>query len=667
MGVSPKTMNLRERIPEHYAEILPVCPCGCEGIRAEDLPGDWELPDYVLEIQQKKLLTNTSWINCERSLIYSNKFVEEPLVHHMRHLRLLFPWITHDPNLVRLVRESLQCERDGKRMMHMIGHASSGKTNFMVLDAFRMIDIWPKYSECFVASPYRSASVYLLWNSFRETADLLNEHGRQVYKKATAISYGVDKPAGPGTITLVSFHAVGVLRGKKLINPNKGRLGVYLDEAGEFRNNSILHIIANLKSQPGLRVKTGTNFTSITGLDGRFNQPEKISWTDLSRETSYKWDSVMGARTIRLRAKVSPNIILDEDYYPYLLPRDEHNDLLAYGVDSPYYLAQGDAFPSVKSIIRLIISEADIQGGSAYEAVEFAPGTEEKYAFSDPSFTQHGDCSIITIITLGRQRNTGLWKIRPETQMEIQITDNEKWSEDYIELAKSLRGERGVKVNHEEGEPITPYDLNAIMAGRVLRENNVPFNNFGFDDSLRGQVTASYIYFLGEGVESVYYGAKPTNKFSFPPEFRWAVKTGTTQRTKVRMRCDEIFVNLTSQMWLLTSAAIKSGYLRDCFIVQRALDQMQQRLKTDPETAAAMRKIGIESKDEFKDRNNNRSPDHADSFCGACWLAIDRRLSPEMDASGASLRGNVHVAMQILGMQQHGELKPEPMFRRVSR
>lgn len=662
-------MRPADKIPEKYRDILPICPCGCESQMAGERE-EYVTPWYVDRIRKDKLLADRSDLNCERAIIAQRNWKEAPLIHHMRHIRHLFPWVTHDPNLVRLVDESLKCENDGRRLMHMIGHASSGKTNFMVLDAFRMVDIFPYNSECFVASPYRSASEYLLWSAFNEVADQLKACGRIVHKKANVISYGSKRNAGPGVITLVSFHAVGVLRGKKLVDQDTGYLGVFLDEAGEFVNDAILHIIANLKSQRGFRMRTGTNFRSITGLDGKFNQPQNLAWTELSRELSYRWDSVNGGRTIRMRAKRSPNIVIGKDYYPYLLRGIEHDDLLEYGVDSPYYLSQGDAFPSVKSISRLILSESDIQGGGSYELVNFRPNTEEKYAFADPSFTLHGDCSVVAAGALGTVDNVGSFdqKIRADGLHEIAVDEGRTWDSELLDLANDLRGEKGLKDTFIAGDKIEPYDLNAILVGKYLLENKIPFNNFGFDDSMRGQVTASYIYFLGEGVESVYYGNKATNKASFPPEFKWVTDKKTGKRFKVRMTCEEMYINLVSQMWLVTAAMIKSGHVRDAFQVQKALDQMQLRLKAEPKAnvASSVRRLAIESKDEFKDRNRNQSPDHADAWCGLVWMIVDRRLTPKQDVGDASRRGNYQVAQYLLDRAAEG-LKRGKRFPRRKR
>lgn len=664
-------MDLREKIPERYSDILPVCPCGCEGKTVEERPPfQEEKGDYHEFIRRK----NPKWKNAtahyiERIILYNGTWneYEGALVHQMRHIRHLFPWVTHDPNLVRLVREAQDAEDDGRKMLHMIGHASSGKTHFMVIDAFRWLDVFPRNSECFVASPYRSASEYLLWNAFNEVADQLKAGGISVFKRANVISFGERKKAGPGTITLVSFHAVGVLRGKKLVDPNRGRLGIYLDEAGEFVNDAILHIIANLKSQRGFRLRTGTNFRSITGLDGRFNQPDSKAWTDLSRELDYKWNSVNGGRTLRMRAKVGPNIILGEDYYQYLLRADEHKDLLAYGVDSPYYLAQGDAFPSVKSMSRLIITEQDIQGGASYEPVNFRRQTEEQFAFADPSFTLHGDCSVVARATLGTVADTNdiQQKIKCNEIYEVPVSENREWDEELLDIATTLRGEKGLKETFELGKPISVYDLNAVLIGKYLLDHKVPFNNFGFDDSMRGQVTASFIYFLGEGVESVYYGNKPTNKMTFPPEFKWTTKKGSKQRIQERMRCDELYTNLVSQMWLVTAAMLKAGYIRDAFYAQRALDQMQLRLKAEPKAnvANSIRRIAIESKDEYKDRNRNESPDFADGFCGVVWMIVDRRMSPKEDVSPASMRGGPAAVEKLL----ESGVRREPRFRQIYR
>ncbi|MCP4743187.1 MAG: hypothetical protein GY871_13335 [Actinomycetales bacterium] len=619
-------------------------------------------PDYVGEIRSHGgPYAQMTHMAVEREIIREKAWIEDPLTHHMRYMRLVMPWVTHDPNIVRLKAETLKCEETGRKLFHMMGHASSGKTNFMVADAFEMILTHPHNSECFVASPYRSSSEYLLWAAFNNMADELAMSGIPVFKRVGVISVRPERWSGPGTITLVSFHAVGVLRGKKLVDPDKGQLGIYLDEAGEFTNFSILEIISNLKSQRGLRVRTGTNFRKIDGLDGKFHEPEDFEWGDLQRESSYSWDSVNGGYSVRLRAKMSPNIVLGEDYYRYLLRQAEHEDLLRYGIDSPFYLSQGDAFPSISSINRLIISESDIQGGRVYEDVELQDG--ERFAFLDPSFTQHGDAAIMASGTLGRERHDAVHKIRLDPQVELPVNENAVWTEDDIRLALKLRAGRPLAPTHVEGEKMTPYDMCAMAAGRYLLEHNIPFGNFGYDDSMRGALTYSMVFFLGEGCTSVYYGGPPSNKLTFPAEFKWTNVGPAKRRQRVRMRGDELYVNAVSQMWFTTVGMIKAGLIRNGFGSQKALDQLKMRLKTEPKSGQAVKKLSIENKSDFKDHSRNRSPDQGDALCGLVWMTVDRKLAPEADKSESSHRGGVDVVRQLMA----SGVKRKPRLKSLSR
>lgn len=638
-------MDVRAAIPEHYADLLPVCPCGCESRTQEDMPVIPE-PEYVKDIRDSSpAYEEMTHLAIEREILREEAYIEEPLFHYMTFLRLAMPWITHDPNIVRLRREALKCEGTGRKMMHMVGHASSGKTNFMVLDAFNEILIHPHNSECFVASPYRSSSDYLLWNQFNNCADDLQALGFPVFRRVGVISLRQDRWTGPGTITLVSFHAVGVLRGKKLVDPDVGHLGIYLDEVGEFTNHSILEIISNLKSQRGLRVRTGTNFRRIEGLDGKFFEPEETEWAGLNRETSYTWNAVNGGYAVRLRAKCGPNLILGKDYYRYLLRKEEHDDLLRYGVDSPFYLSQGDAFPSITSINRLIISEADIQGGGVYEDVNLVQ--TERFAFMDPSFTLHGDSAIIASASLGNVHHSGDKKIRLDDQMKLPINETKVWDEETIQFALQLRAGKPLAPTHEAGVLITPYDQCALAAGKYLLDNNIPFGNFAYDDSMRGALTYSMVFFLGEGCTSIYYGATPSNKLSFPAEYKWAVDARSKQRRRARMRMDELYVNMGSCMWFVTVAMIKGGYIRNAHGSQRALDQMKQRLKVEPKSGQSVKKLALESKDDFKDHSRNQSPDEGDAMCGLIYSIVDRKLAPEADKSESSHRGGIDAVAAL--------------------
>jgi len=654
-------IDIEALIPDHYRDILPVCPCGCRSLNREDIPRIPE-PEYCGAIRAAGgRYERMTQVAIEREILREGAYIDDPLTHRMRYLRIMMPWITHDPTFVRLCRETIKAEEDGVKLVHMMGHASSGKTNFMVVDAFESVLKFPDNSECFVASPYRSASDYLLWSAFNNMADDLEARGFPIFRRVGIISTRPNRWTGPGTITLVSFHAVGVLRGKKLVDPDVGTLGIYLDEIGEFTNKSILEIISNLKSQRGLRVRSGTNFRRIDGMDGAMHEPANMEWQALNRETSYGWEAVNGGRSIRMRAKTSPNIVLEQDYYRYMLRKAEHDDLLKYGVDSPFYLSQGDAFPSVLSINRLLISESDIQGGRVYEDTDLQDG--QNFAFLDPSFSLHGDCAIMTSGVLGRERHSAEQKIRLDPQAELSINETNVWDEETLALAVKLRSGKPLAPTHELGELITPYDQCAIYSGGYLLENNIPFGNFTYDDSMRGALTYSMVFFLGEGCTSIYYGGPPSNKLTFPAEYKSGMKPGSSQRTRIRMRSDEVYVNMVAAQWFVTVAMVKGGYIRNGTGCLRAFEQLKKRLKTNPKSGQSLKKLAIENKSEFKDHSRNQSPDHADSMCGLIWSIVDRKMAPEADRSASSARGGVDTVLGLL------DLKPKrsERLRRLSR
>jgi hypothetical protein len=681
------SFDFLENLPIGEPELFPICNCGCKSRMPQDCD-DLTDPPYVA------MFGDTDPLEIER-LILDAKFWEVPeeyenlwngsvpweleskedreLFHRMRYIGEFMPWMCHDPNLVRLVRESIRCENRGIRQMHMMGHASSGKTNFIILDAFMSIARFPEHSEAFVASPYKSAAEYLLWAGFNQAADRLKEHGIPVYRRQGVLSLIKNRWAGPGTITLVVFHHVGVLRGKKLTGQEKGprgQLGVYLDEAGEFPNTTILDILANLKSQKGLRVRTGTNFRNIAGLDGRFHQPEHIPWGKLNRENDYSWEAVNGGYSVRMRALKSPNMLLGHDYYPYLLGNKEHDDLLKYGKDSPDYLAQGDAFPSIASVSRVLITESEIQGGAPYDDVDLE--TEEKFLFFDPSFTAHGDSAILCAGSLGYPKLGGEGrdqKIRINDLHEVHVNDFSEWTEELLEIAMRLRGSRGLKGTMSLGQPIDAFDLCALGVAQYAIDNKIPFNNIGFDDSLRGKLTAAMIYFLGEGVEGIYYGDAPTNKLAYPAEFKFVNEGKGKKRVKVRKRFDEICVNRAAQMWVCTAAMLRAGHIKNAFIAQKALDQMQLRLKAESKskTATDAKKIALESKKNYKERNRNESPDHADAFTGLVCLIVDRKLAPLPDRGLASLRGGEQAVRSIFQMANDSGLRRAKRIDGLSR
>jgi len=307
-------------------------------------------------------------------------------------------------------------------------------------------------------------------------------------------------------------------------------------------------------------MKTGTNFRDILGLDGLFNEPSKKKWTDLRREHDYRWWGINGGLTSRMRACVSPNMAMGVDYYPYLLCKDQHDDLLEYGKDSPEYLCQGDAFPSLNSVGRLLISEGEVATTKTYDTV-LRLASEEKFLYVDPAFTESGDAAVGCQAAFGYDTNTGEQLISIIETPRFGIIDDKKWEEEDVNTAKALRKGQELSDSIKVGEQMNAYQQMSIHIGRYALEEQIPFANIGYDDSMRGILSHTMAYFLGDLIKPYYSGGPPDKRVAFPPRKIWSSEGG--KKKMVNATNDKIHKKRVSQGWISTVGLIRSNYIRN--------------------------------------------------------------------------------------------------------
>ena len=224
------------------------------------------------------------------------------------------------------------------------------------------------------------------------------------------------------------------------------------------------------------------------------------------------------------------------------------------------------------------------------------------------------------------------------------VDDEHTWDDELIRLAERLRAGKTMKEGIEIDKEIDVMDLCALKCAKYCIENEIPFRNFAYDDSLRGTLTYAMTYWMGEGVVPYYPGGAPDSRIAFPK--KKIVKADPRgRRYSVDAQNDQLHLKMVSQMWFTGAGLVKNGYIRNGGVLEAAFEQMTKRIKVDSKSE---RKEDVESKDEYKSRNNNKSPDHADSFVRCCNFIVERKLTPSVDASQArGVTGN-NAAMALL-------------------
>lgn len=683
-GIDPTKTRDPEKFDPSIAfqgkeDLLPVCPCGCKSRRAGfyQIGRGMKAPSYLQEFFEKgERIGIEQWLDVEREIIRNQDWKEDPLFHWMTHLKLIAPWVTHDPNLVRTYREMLDCEDKGIRRISTIGHASSAKTTFIIVEAFQYLDLFPKNTEIFVGAPYKTSSGYNLWNQFKKYGYQRQSSNLRlpvVIKDNYISTHYEGRTTGPGTIQFISSDKASTIKGKKQDihgdegdKETQGRLIIALDEVSEFKNQEMVKAIANLRSQPNLRVRTSTNFDNFDGLIPDFYTPMVGSFETLSLHEDFKWMSVGNGKVLRFQAIRSPNLTLGHDYYPYLLGKKEHDDILSEGEDSKAYMSQGHAFPQGVDKAQRILVQEDLVNGQVFDTLHLS--NREEFAFLDPAFTHTGDAAILYPMTYAYSTARDKWVIKPGKPHQIKISKNQRWSQEDVDLAQILRKGQSLRPTVKVGELMTGYDICAIGAASYLKRNNIKFNNFGYDESLDGKLGSDMQYFLGDGASPYSYGGKPDRRLAFPPVYKW---TGSGHdRKKVRKRNDELHRKMVSQMWMSGAALIRNGHVcgmrgmnahGENETMDLALEEALKRQKDKKSGVGGYE--DIETKAAYKARNQNKSPDYADALFGGFLMITERRLQPEADVAQASTRGGIS---QIHMLMESG-VQRKPLVESLSR
>ena len=486
-------------------------------------------------------------------------------------------------------------------------------------------------------APYKSAGEYTLWQGYRKYARLRKEYTNlPIHETDSYISVHPDKHStGPGSVRLIASDKAASIKGKKQDSHEdySGFLIVDLDEVSEFQNATITKALANLLSQPNLRVRTSTNFDEFQGLIDYFYEPKQGDWTTLDRQTSHRWMSVGNGLVLRFQAKRSPNMTAGVNYYPYLLGDLEHNDILAFGEDSKEYLSQGDAFPAGVPNERRIITKADFKDGGAFKEASLA--NIEKFAFLDPAFTQGGDAAILYPMDYGYSSRKDTWQIQPKKPHQIKIQAKKVWEDEDIRVAVILRGTKGMREGDIKGAEMSSYAQLAVGVYKYIYKHGILLNNLAYDESLDGKLGSEFQYYLGDGVTPYTYGGKPDNRLAFPPVWKW--KGEGRDRHKTRKRNDEISRKMVSQMYFTAAGLIRGGYVIGMKETDIAVTEAVNRYKDEKSGAGGYQ--DVETKKEYKSRNKQKSPDYADSLFGGFAIIVERRLQPKMDVAKASSRG----------------------------
>jgi hypothetical protein len=143
----------------------------------------------------------------------------------------------------------------------------------------------------------------------------------------------------------------------------------------------------------------------------------------------------------------------------------------------------------------------------------------------------------------------------------------------------------------------------AIQTAEFLRANNIPASQFGYDGSMRASVQRAMDLFIGsDSLVMDYLGSAPDEEMPS--------KIGVASK---------LYANYVTFLWFLAADLLESGICREGHSWLEAFNQLSSR---QWEWAGARKKM--ETKDDYKKRNANMSPDEADAVVGLVHLVYKR-------------------------------------------
>lgn len=489
----------------------------------------------------------------------------------------------------------------GKKILNIIGSKNSGKTDFFATFAMCILSIWPEYTTVYVAAPYKTAADSSVWGRIitrmTQMKDANPDLWEDVYEWKSKDRVVFEDHAETGFCELRTLDKIGKLQGAKSFDPDKGWLILLCDEVALFPTRALLDLLDNLTGNANFFCMTGCNFKNTEGLEGDLCRPDGREYSELDMDADQEWDSGYKSYTIRLDGHYSPNILAKRIKYRYLLTEKVRADAEEiHGLMGPKYLEQIRSFPNNSMADYFVTSREKVRAGGGWDDFVFDKGNEVRVAACDPGFG--GDpCKIgVFEFSNGRiQDSEGVFHTVPlfmplQAIETIPLTVSKIADEDWI---RRLNQQSGGSMFVREGQEITMDQQIAVQTGEFLERWGVKRGNFVFDGSLRAGIVTEMIKVLGNTVTGLDYGATASTR-----------NGDLTGQKEAR----DLYTNFVTEMYFNFARLVQSGQFRGAELIPGAINQVCRRQwKTTSKDIKA-----LETKDDYKKANQQKSPDDAD-------------------------------------------------------
>jgi hypothetical protein len=543
--------------------------------------------------------------------------LEEPMKvsgwaqHGLRYMQLAMPDVEMNSWMVYMWKElAVGIFTHKRKIINFIGSKNSGKTNFVAMFINLMVSIDEEFTRAFVSGPYKTAADATVWGRvgtrLRGMKKMHPERWGKVEEVPSAMRVIYSKRSTEaGYIELVTLDKVGKLQGAKSLDQDRGWLILICDEIGTFPTHALKDLLDNMTGNRNFLCITGCNFRNTEGLEGDLCRPEGREYAELNAEVDFTWLSGWKSYTIRLDGHRSPNVVCKRLVSKHLLTEDTRADMQdIHGLNGPKYLEQIRSFPNMSMSDNYVTTREKIVSAGGFDDFVWVDNDFTLCGFCDPGFG--GDPCKVGVFRFGRARVPtldGEWRdvsifepVEPLRALKIdtKLIADEQWVRRLKNISKD-----GTIIS--PGKLVTVEQQISVQCAEYMRFHGVDHSHFGFDGSMRSGIVKEFLTVMGNSVQPIDFGGMATERI--------VSKDEKTAR--------DLYYNFVTELHFNFGDCVQSGQFRGADKVPASIAQLCRR----PFKFTGARKQ-IQTKVEYKEANQGRSPDDSDTLIGGYEMAL---------------------------------------------
>jgi hypothetical protein len=622
-------------------------------LRLQDEDGNRKKPDYWSNDEfegMNPLLIEIKILQQQRRGNYGfdTLYGLPAYIHALRAMKMMFPKTHITPVLADIVQLSFLGYTHNRKYLHLLGSMDAGKSSstarllylFMLIDTLNTFaivatplvesanmtifgDVTELYSQLCEAHPLDDDSIEQSTKLF-PNANISSERRLNFVKQA--------KNLKGGWIAHRSLKKEGVGVGSK----GKGsdtRFGHGLfifDEINKAESFNFERDLANVSGQGWFQMHSTQNPWDEMDIGGRLVTPKTwlgwgaSSFNDVRNDKPIIWPTVKGGIAYRINGMDSVNMRLGFIVYPWQFHKGKHDKVVEdYGKESPEYWSQvlgifpgGDIDMRLLSQSKLAASRYDDEIGYTMKKIQ------GRVMFCDPAHTGTGDKAVVGTSEYGPAIVTNtdgsteekMLFVKRKPMVHVKFINNLFWTGDptpdhtteldFLEVGGDIN-------DITIGAQITYEQQIAIYMAKRAREEGIPYNNIGFDYSMRPEMLEAVRMVMGMGPVAFDYNTKAIGYHL----------QSTNESTEERFSRPG---GRTDELLYLTADLFRSKQMRGGQFMTLATIQMcQTRVDKTKAWKPAEKKV------DFKKRNENKSPDERDTLSGEVGMAYLRGFRAE--------------------------------------